>query len=77
MENSPVGYILSSAPIYAKAMGQIRPVQSKQKMGSSCLVHTKEKHVQKSLCNNFRSDQQNGNAELARCAYAAFLYQML
>lgn len=31
MVSSPVGYILLSAPIYAKAKGQIRPSQSKQK----------------------------------------------
>lgn len=69
--------MLLSAPIYAKAKGQIRPLQSKQKIRLSCLVHTKKETRAKHLCHELSSDQQNANASRVQCANAAFPYQTL
>lgn len=77
MVNSLIGYILLSAPIYAEAKGQIRPLQSKQKILLSSLVNTKRKTCTKNLCYELNSDQQNANVQLIQCVYAAFPYQTL
>lgn len=79
--NSPVGYILLSAPIYAKAKGQKHPLQSKQKILLSCLVHTQrttttKKKDTESLCYELSGDQQNANVQLIQCGCTAFQYEI-
>lgn len=78
MANPPEGYILLSAPIYAQAKGQIRPFAVKTKHPfepPGCIL--KGKTCPANLSDELRSDQQNANAQLIQCTYAAFPYQTL